>query len=116
MEAHNVPEREIGVAGVQNTATGQPGARKAGEDSVVEASLRAMSRQAPVPTTEARKPNVEMENTATAHTSSNLVQEVLAVDMEDDIYSLLEEDDSDETRTRGRKSRRDKREKHFFWE
>jgi hypothetical protein len=75
-----------------------------------------MSRQAPVTTNEVRRPDVDNEKTTAASSSSNLVQEVLAVDMEEDIYSMLEEDDSDESRSRGRRSRREKKEKHFFWE
>ena len=46
--------------------------------------------------------------------SSNLVEEVLAMDNGDDIYEGL--DDSGEEDDKGRKSRKQKREKHFFWE
>ena len=57
---------------------------------------------------------VEQPPEKLAPPSSNLVEEVLAMDNGDDIYEGL--DDSGEEDDKGRKSRKQKREKHFFWE
>ena len=115
-EAPPAPAPETGVTAAPAAVRRQPVAREAMEGPIVEGPARVASRQAPVAPVEARRTTSEVGRVAATPASSNLVQEVLAVDMEDDIYSLLEEDDSDETRARGRKSRREKREKHFFWE
>ncbi len=47
--------------------------------------------------------------------SSNLVDEVLAMDNGGDIYEDISDDD-EENGDKGRKGRKQKREKHFFWE
>ena len=115
-EAPPAPVPETGVTAAPAAVRRQPVAREAMEGPILEGPARVASRQAPAAPVEARRTTSEVGRVAAMPASSNLVQEVLAVDMEDDIYSLLEEDDSDETRARGRKRRREKREKHFFWE
>ena len=115
-EAPPAPAPETGVTAAPAAVRRQPVAREAMEGPTIEGPARVASRQAPAAPVEARRTTSEVGRVAATPASSNLVQEVLAVDMEDDIYSLLEEDDSDETRARGRKSRREKQEKHFFWE
>lgn len=115
-EAPPAPAPETGVTAAPAAVRRQPVAREAMEGPILEGPVTVASRQAPAAPVEARRTTSEVGRVAATPASSNLVQEVLAVDMEDDIYSLLEEDDSDETRARGRKSRREKREKHFFWE
>jgi cell division initiation protein len=111
--APQIPGRESVAAAEQAAVTSRPVAQQ-----VIEEPARVEPReaQAPAPVAEVRMSTVETARGSAAPASSNLVQEVLAVDMEEDIYSLLEEDDSDETRARGRRGRKDKREKHFFWE
>ncbi len=48
--------------------------------------------------------------------SSNLVDEVLAVDTTDDPYGGIGGEDLPEIKENNRKGRKDKRDKHFFWE
>ena len=48
--------------------------------------------------------------------SSNLVDEVLAVDAADDPYGDIGDEDLPEMKDKNRKGRRDKKDKHFFWE
>jgi hypothetical protein len=47
--------------------------------------------------------------------SSNLVDEVLAMDNGGDMYEDVSDDD-EEDGEKGRKGRKQKKEKHFFWE
>ena len=55
------------------------------------------------------------EPSTEAPSSSNLVDEVLAMGSEDEeIFGDLEDDE--EGREKGRRGRRDKKDKHFFWE
>jgi hypothetical protein len=48
--------------------------------------------------------------------SANLVDEVLAMDSGNNIYGDFEDEDSGVGKDGGKKSRKEKREKHFFWE
>ena len=59
-------------------------------------------------------PKEDAGETAKGPASSNLVDEVLAIDEGKNIYEEIGGEEQPEAK--GRRSRKDKREKHFFWE
>lgn len=60
--------------------------------------------------------SVKEEPEVKAPSGSNLVDEVLAMDGEDDIYDEFTEEEKSPGPERVKKSRKEKRDKHFFWE
>lgn len=69
----------------------------------------------PLPTAETPPVTADEQGDTPAPPSSNLVDEVLAMDNGDDVYAGFEDGEGEEN-ARGKKGRKQKKDKHFFWE
>lgn len=92
-----------------------PPETRRGNEPPVAREMREVAPEVPVSPEVAERGEGQQKDVAPP--SSNLVDEVLAMDSADEsIFGDLEDDEGPEGREKGRKGRKEKRDKHFFWE